>query len=684
MSLNLDLIYSQFNFKMYKSNHHKIYEFEEFRLDTAHLMLYRGENEIALPPKAVETLLTLVERRGEILSKDELMETIWTDSIVEEGNLAQYLHLLRKTLGKTSEGKPFIETLRRRGYRFNAEVSVRDFLPEAKSENTNQSSAPFQSPTKGGAVREATSGKVVALADWRQEAEIVEEKSLPAMLPAEELSTSERKKNLPAAAIGFLILALAFSAFVRFRSEVPAKNQPIKTIAILPFKSLAAENRDEVLETGMADTLIARLGGNREIVVRPLSSVRKFGNLEQDSLAAGRALDVESVLDGSVQRSGDKIRVNVRLVKVADGTTLWAGTFDEKFTDIFAVQDAISKRVASALALRLSGDEQARLEKRSTDNAEAYAFYMRGRNHFFKITPSEIRKAIGFYEQAIAADPNYALAYAAIADAYRTQAIAAHAPSREVCPKAKALATRALEIDESLADAHVALGWVEFFYDWDWANAERRLKRAIELAPNNSEAHRAYAHLLSVLGRHDEAIAEGKRARELAPLTLITAALEGQFLFYAGRLDEATDRLNKTLELDPNFWVAHNALGRVYTLQGRYDDAISVLTKAKKIAGGSNEPVTQLGYALAKSGRRSEAQASSKELESFARQNYVPMYFLAIIYCGLGEREKTLNYLETSLAEREVQMTFLKVDTRWDWLRGEPRFVDLMRRMNFE
>jgi len=688
MSLDLDLIYSQFNFKVDKSDKNKIYEFEEFRLDAVHLMLYQKYEEIPLAPKAVETLLALVEKRGEILSKNDLMETIWTDSIVEESNLAQYLHILRKTLGKTKDGKPFIETFRRRGYRFNGEVSVGDFLAEAKPENTNQNFTPIHAPTNGEAVREATSGKVVALADWRHKPEEVEK--LPeAVLPAAQITEFPvaKRKTFPligAIVFGSLILALGFFAFTKFRAETPTKDTPISTIAVLPFKPLVAENRDEVLEMGMTDTLISRLGNNREIIVRPLSSVRKFGNLEQDALAAGRALDVEAVLDGNIQHWGDKIRVNVRLVKTADGTTLWTGTFDEKFTDIFVVQDAISSRVASALKLRLSGDEKMRLTKRATENIEAYDFYLRGRFHAQKITATDLRKAIEFYQKAIDADPNYALALAAMADVYRTLAVAAFAPSKEVCPQAKQFAQRALKIDPSLAEAHIVLGWVGFLFDWDWRAAEAELKKALELAPNNSEAHRGYAHFLSIQGRHDEAIAEGRLSRELDPLTLITATLEGQFLFYGGRDAEAIERLNKTLELDSNFWGAHAVLGRVYLRQGRFEEAVAELQTAKELSGGSTEPMMQLGYALAKSGRLQEAEAVIAELKSLAARNSVPAYIFAMIYHGLGKREEALNYLEKSYQEREAQLAFIKIDTRWDNLRSEPRFVELMRRMNFE
>jgi serine/threonine-protein kinase len=433
----------------------------------------------------------------------------------------------------------------------------------------------------------------------------------------------------------------------------------------------------------MADTLISRLGNNREIVVRPLSSVRNFGKLEQDAIETGRSLDVASVLEGSIQRWGDKIRVNVRLIKVADGTMLWTETFDEKFTDIFVVQDAISSRVAKALALRLSGEEKTTVEKRFTNSAEAYAFYLRGRYHFFKITEPEIRTGIAFYEQAIQVDPNYALAYAGMADAYRTLAIAGFARSKDVCPQAMALAQRALAIDESLAEGHIVLGWIGFLYDWDWPSAEKELERAIELSPNNSEAHRAYAHLLSNSGRHDEAIAEGRRARELAPLTLISAALEGQFLFYAGHDAEAIERLNQTLELDPDFWVAHSILGRVYIRQGRFAEAITELQKAKELSSRSTEPIMQLGYAFAKSGDRNKAVAAIRELESLSTTKLVPAYNFAMIYNSLGDTEKALDMLEKSREDRDIQLAFLKVDTRWNNLRSEPRFIELMNQMNF-
>jgi len=354
-------------------------------------------------------------------------------------------------------------------------------------------------------------------------------------------------------------------------------------------------------------------------------------------------------------------------------------------TNLISLQSEIARDVSENLKTKLSGADEQRLAKNYTKNTEAYRLYLRGRYHYFKLTLPEIRKSIEFYQQAIDIDPNYALAYAGLADAYRTMPIAGwNVASKEAFPQAKATAKKALEIDANLAEAHIVLGWVGFLYDWDWTAAESELKKAVELAPNNSDAHRAYAHLLSNTGRHDEAIAEGRRARELDPLSLITNTLEGHFLFYGGRESEAIARYNKTLEIEPNFWIARGGLGRVYISQGQYAEAIAELNKAREFSRGSIEPITQLGYALAKSGNREQAQAIIAELKSLAAENFVPAYSFAVIYNGLGEKDEALNYLEKSFQEREVQMSFVKIDTRWDEFRTNPRFVEIIKRMNLE
>jgi serine/threonine-protein kinase len=459
---------------------------------------------------------------------------------------------------------------------------------------------------------------------------------------------------------------------------------PSRVIAVVPFKPLVTSNRDEAFEMGMADTLIARLSNIREIIVRPLSSVRKYGSLEQDPQAAGRELKVESVLDGSLQRLGDHLRVTARLINVADGTSLWTGTFDEKFTDVFDVQDVISEKVTSALALRLSSDEKRRLAKRYTENTEAYHLYLTGRYHWGKLTPPHIRKSIEYFQQAIEIDPIYALAYGGLAEAYRSLPMTSDVPPADAFPQAKAAASKALELDESLADVHATLGFVKFWFDWDWADAERECQRAVELNPNSGDAHRAYAHLLSDLGRHGEAIAEAKQARELDPLSLLTNALEGQFLYYANQDDEALIRFQKTLELEPNFWIAHLMLSKVYIRRQMYPEALAELSQAKEFSGGNTETISLIGYVWALSGNRAQALKVLDELKSLSAKRYVPPHNIAMVNNGLGEKDEALAWLEKACEERDVRLTFLKIDPKWDSFRSCPRFAAILKRIGLD
>jgi len=637
----------------------QIYEFGDFRLDAAKRLLTKGNDEpLPLTPKVFDTLLYLVRNHGKVIEKDRLMREIWTDSIVEENNLSQNISILRRVLGeKPGEGR-FIATIPGHGFRF---------VPE---------------------VREVPEEVGAPIADFGEKENLKSEISNPeSEIENPKPKTQNPKTNRFRFAIfaGLLILALGSLGFYLWRSTgVKAVRTPIKSIAVLPFRPLVTENRDEALEIGMADTLISRLGSNHEVVVRPLSAVRRFGNLEQDALAAGRTLDVESVLDGSIQRWGDKIRVNVRLIKVADGTLLWTETFDEKFTDIFVVQDAISNKVASALALQLGSDEKLRLTKRYTENIEAYQFYLRGRFHVFRLTPPEIQAGIADFQKAIENDPNYALAYAGLSDAYRSLAVGSEMSPTELLPKSKAAATKAIEIDEALSDGHAALGMTLFWGEWNWKEAETQYKRALELNPNDVNAHIFYAHFLSNTGRHTEALAEIKRARELDPLFPFAGALEGQFLNHAGRTDEAIDRLKKTFELAPNFWMPHLFASSCYIEKGMYAEAVAESRKARELSPAQTVSIAFEGYALAKAGKRDEAQALLDELLKLSTTRFVPPDHLALIYNGLGETDKTFEWLEKGYEQHDPKMAFLKVEPKWNNLRSDPRFIDLMRRMNFE
>jgi TolB-like protein/Flp pilus assembly protein TadD len=483
----------------------------------------------------------------------------------------------------------------------------------------------------------------------------------------------------------FGVLGLSYLWFYLWGEDAkPASATPVKTIAVLPFKPLVLESRNEALELGMADTLINKISSSEEIIVRPLGSVRRYNNLEQDVLLAGRELGVDSVLEGTIQTSGERIRIAARLVRTNDGKQLWTETFDEKFTDIFAVQDSISNKVLSALTLKLSGEEQKRLTKRDTENVEAYQLYMKGRFHASRLILPEAEKAIEYFNQAIALDPNYALAYVGIAQTYTSFSLSGDVPANDAMPKAKTAALRAVELDANLPESQVAVGFLAFWYDWDWSDAEKKYQRALELDPNNAAAHFFYAHLNSNLGRHAEALTMVNHARELDPLSLITNSAEGQFLFFAGHFDEAVSRLNKTLELDPNFWHTHLVLSGIYIEKQMFPEAVAEAEKAARFSGGNSQAAAVKGYALAKSGNPAQARIVLAGLQKLSTEKYVPAYNFAIIYNALGETETALDYLEKAFAEKNVLMVFLKVDPKWHNLRNEPRFIDLMKRMNFE
>jgi serine/threonine-protein kinase len=646
----------------------QIYKFGEFRVDAAKRLLYGREDEpIALTPKVFDTLLYLVQNSGKVIEKDELMREIWTDSIVEENNLNKNISILRRILGENKKEHRFIVTIPGRGYKFVAEV--RELL-EVPSLVESEISAPElnnESESQDDSESEIWNSKPKTNQDRR---------------PKTKYKKTNRFQFIVLAVL--IIFSIGTIGFYLWRGSEKSVSAPIKTIAVLPFKPLVLENRNEALELGMADTLINKISSSEEIIVRPLGSVRRYNNLEQDVLLAGRELGVDSVLEGTIQTSGERIRIAARLVRTNDGKQLWTETFDEKFTDIFAVQDSISNKVLAALTLKLSSEAQTRLTKHNTENVEAYQLYMKGRFHASRLILPEATKGIEYFNQAIALDANYALAYVGIAQAYTGFSLSGDIPANDAMPKGKAAALKAIELDANLPEAQVAIGLFAFWYDWNWTEAEKKYQRALELEPNNAAAHYFYAHLNSNLGRHAEALTLARRARELDPLTLIVNSAEGQFLFYAGQSDEAVSRLNKTLELEPNFWHTHLVLSGIYAETQKFAEAIAAAERAAQISGGNSSAIAVKGYALAKSDNPAQARIVLAELQKLSTEKYVPAYNLAIIYNALGETETALDYLEKAFAEKNVLMVFLKVDPKWNNLRKEPRFVNLMRRMNFE
>jgi DNA-binding winged helix-turn-helix (wHTH) protein/TolB-like protein/tetratricopeptide (TPR) repeat protein len=646
----------------------QIYEFGDFRLDVSRrLLTARDGRVVPLTPKPFETLLYLVRHGGALLGKDELMRAVWPDAAVEENNLSQSISALRRALGERPGQHRYIATVQGHGFRFVAPVTTR-----ADEDDREGSAEPKSGPEAG-------------------RSEAAETDSPRAARPAGGLRTNLRLVALAALlAVGVagLIIWRARTVTAPLTSPTPpgapstiTAAAPAKSIAVLPFKPLVPEGREEALEVGMADTLIAKLGRIGGLSVRPLGAVRRYGGLEQDPAAAGRELGVEAVLDGTVQRAGDRVGVTARLLSVGDGRQLWEGRFEAPFTDIFSVQDSISAQVAGSLRPRLTRAEERRLARHYTENAEAYQLYLRGRYHLLKNTRSEIQAAISHFRQAIELDPSYGLAYAGLANAYHALAGPGELPPTELLPQAKAAARKAVEIDDGLAEAHALLGFVIFWYDWDWDAAEREFRRALELDPNSADAHYAYADLLSYTGRHEEALAEIKRARELDPLNLRINTIEGALLINAGRADEALARLQKTLELDPHYWYARQYVANAYIEKGMYGEAIAEARKAKELSESATRPRAFLGYALAKSGRRADARAELEGLLRLSKERHVSPYNIAMIYNGLGERDDALEWLELGYREREPRMVFLKVEPKWNNLRDDPRFRDLVRRV---
>jgi tetratricopeptide (TPR) repeat protein len=425
------------------------------------------------------------------------------------------------------------------------------------------------------------------------------------------------------------------------------------------------------------------LSSIREINIRPISAVRKYAGLDQDAVAAGREQKVEAVLDGQIQNAGEKIRVTVRLVRVQDGAQLWTNQFDQKMTDIFAIQDSISGRVADALAVRLSDEEKALVAQHTTDNSEAYELYLKGRFFWNKRTGETIKKGIDYLNQAVEKDPNYALAYAGLAQSYVLLSNYSDSTPREAYSKARTAATKSLAINDNMADAHAALAYIKAGYDWDFAGAEGEYKRALELNPNDPTVRHWYGEYLALIGHRDESILELRRAQELEPLSLIINTELGAVLYFAGKLDKAIEQLRNTVDLDSSFETVHVELGFAYREKGLYEEAISEFKKALELDRDDAYALSELGRTYGNLGRRAEGYKVLGLLKKQSSRRYVLPSLIAAIHAGLGEKDQAFERLEKGYGERDTNLLYLKVDPSWNSLRSDSRFADLLRRVGF-
>ena len=450
----------------------------------------------------------------------------------------------------------------------------------------------------------------------------------------------------------------------------------VQSIAVLPFEPLGAAPQDEYLGLGIADALITRLSNLKQVKVRPTSAVRNA--VKNDAISAGRALKVATVLEGTIQKWDEYIRVTVQLVSIQDGATLWAERFDEKFTNIFAIEDSISEQVAAALTVKLTVQEHEQLVKRYTDNTQAHQAYLRGRYFYEKRTQEGITKSIEYFELAIRTDPYHAAAHAGLAESYCSLPVFDLLPPKSAMPRAKEAALKALSLEPNLAEAHAALGQ-SLLNDWEWAAVEKEFKRAIELNANYATAHHYYAVYLRHMRRFDESLTESRKAQELDPTSANLKAAEAGTLYCAAHYDEAIEELRRAFELDANNPIAHYWMGRIYVQKAVYEAAITEFERSFSVLGKSPELLAHLGYVYAVSGRREAAQKVLDELEESSNKDYVPSCYRAIVYAGLDQKEQAFEWLEKAYQEHDLNLIPLAVDPTLNSLREDPRFTRLLQ-----
>jgi TolB-like protein/DNA-binding winged helix-turn-helix (wHTH) protein/Tfp pilus assembly protein PilF len=648
------------------SQERHLYEFGEFRLDTAERLLLKGGKPLPLPPKVFDTLVLLVRNSGHLLDKDQLMKELWPDAFVEEVNLSVNISALRKVLGFTDAGQQYIDTIPKCGYRFVADVrELADESPDLIVHNRIRARMITEEVGTGQAELEQTQ----------------QEKFLTTV---HSPRVNSRRKLVAAVLAGSalvlaLVLASPYFRSASWRAGTSAPPVRVNSMAVLPFKPLSQSSDDQYLELGIADDLINKLSNLNQIVVRPTSAVRSYTESGQDPIAAGKELKVDAVLEGNIQKLGDRIRVTARLVSVPDGRALWSDKFDENLSDMFTVEDSISERVAEAVMPRLSGEDRKLLTKRQPESPEAHEAYLRGRYFWNKRTEAALNKANEYFQRAIDIDPNYALAYCGIADCYMSLYDFQFRSPEDSVPKAKAAATKALEIDGTLPEAHASVARLNWLYDRDRAKAESEFLRAIELNPNCATARQWHSRYLADLGRFDEAIIEMKRAQELDPLSLIIGSNLGLIFYYDRKYDPAVEQLQKTLEIEPNFVLAHWLLGNTYERKQMYHEAISEYQKALSLQRDQ-----ELGEAIEQRYNASGFDLAMRTLldtyKKRAKQEWGLAYTAARYSAVLGDKAQAFEWLERAYHDHHPWLTSLKVDPQFDSLHSDRRFADLLRR----
>ena len=585
-----------------------LYTFGDYRLDPRRRLLLRSDGEsIPLTPKAFDVLLYLLQHPGVVVSKEELLAAVWPETAVEEGNLSQNIYTLRRALAEERGEHRYIATIPGSGYRFVAPVAS-----VAADEIDTTTEAPPEQPR-------------------RRPARII----------------------VPIAAVLALVVASSVALLNRGRTD------PVDQLAVLPFKPLVPGQGDHSLELGMTEAVIARLSSIEGLRVAPLGVVRPYSSPTDDPVDVGRKLGVEAVLESHLQRHGDRIRVTARLLDVRHGRQLWSNRYEERFGDIFSLQDAIAMRVVDELAPELSDRTKAKAP--NTANMAAYDAYLKGR---FFVSIAQPQRAIDRFEEAIRLDPAYALAHAGLADILSRLPIAAEVPSERAIPRAREAVRTALTLDSTLGEAAAAEGWIEFYGLGDWKRSEAAFRRALQRNPADFSAAIGLAHLLSCMTRHDEALQRINDAIRIDPHSPIAATLKGQFLFHAGRVAESLTHLRSTHEAHPAFWIAQIHLARALSASGRHDEALQMLQKARD-SDPTTTSLATIAVVSGEAGREADAAAIARQLETMREKRPVSAYHVALAHAAAGDWSTAEEWLTRARAEKDVRLVFAEVEPLW-------------------
>jgi DNA-binding winged helix-turn-helix (wHTH) protein/TolB-like protein len=636
------------------------YEFGRFRLNPAERVLLREGEPVPLTPKVFDILITLVENSGQVVGKDDLMKKVWPTTFVEEGNLTQNVSLLRKALGESAGGAQFIETVPRRGYRFVAQIS------ESWGDR----------PGSTFTVHDESKGKGQQIDAIPTANQVVENGNYA--LPALAVTPTSRFSQLNSRfgfAVTAAVVVLAVAGLVYFAGRSKAGDlgpEAIQSIAVLPFVDEAGDADAEYLNDKIAESLINSLSRLPQLRVVPRSVVAGYKGRQVDPRQIGKDLNVRAVVTGRLRRHGDIISIQADLIDLENVAQLWGQHYDYKLADVILVQEDISRDIFENLRLKLNVEEKKQLE--------AYRLYLKGRNAWNKRTADELQQGIDFFNQAISIDPNYASAYAGLADCYNMLVVYGRLQPKEGFPKAKEAAMKALDIDENQAEAHTSLAFIKFRWDWDRAETEREFQTAIKIKPSYAPAHQWYSSYLVAVERFDEAIAEAKRTEELEPLSFVASSHLGWIYYLSGKNDQAIEQCKKILDLDPSSFPARRYLGLAYEAKGMYAEAINEFQTGVKLSG-SPLMLALLGHAYAASGKRAEAQQVLNDLQELQSQRYVSPYTVAAIYTGLGDQEQAFNWLEKAVEERDIWLMNLKVDPVFAKLRTNRKFANLLARI---